>query len=170
MSQHFQMFAAYNRWANELLYTAASDLSAEDYRRDCGAFFKSMQGTLNHILAGDRIWFNRFTGEGDAPDRLDAVPFDDFSDLRAARVAEDNRIIKWVDSLDDDALESHFHYVPITDPTPVSQRLAPALSAIFNHQTHHRGQAHMILTVLGMEAPSMDLIYFHRTNEGKSFA
>ena len=164
------MFAAYNRWANELLYEAAADLPAHDYRRDCGAFFKSMHGTLSHILTGDRIWLNRFTGEGDAPDRLDAVPFDDFSDLRAARVAEDNRIINWVGSLDDDALESHFHYVPITDPTPVSQRLAPALSHFFNHQTHHRGQAHTILTVLGKDAPSLDLIYFQRSKDGKSFA
>ncbi len=122
------MFTAYNKWANELIYAAASDLTDEEYHRDCGAFFKSMHGTLNHVLAGDRIWLNRFTGEGDAPDRLDAVLHDNLQDLRSAREAEDRRIIDWVDTLDDDTLEGLFYYTQITDPTPTSQRLQPALS------------------------------------------
>ncbi len=82
MSQHFRMFTAYNKWANELIYAAASDLTDEEYHRDCGAFFKSMHGTLNHVLAGDRIWLNRFTGEGDAPDRLRAGPDEDLQKIR----------------------------------------------------------------------------------------
>ena len=170
MADQFRMFAAYNQWANGHLYDAASELSGAEYRQDCGAFFKSMHGTLNHVLVGDRIWLNRFTGKGDAPDRLDAVLYDNFDELSAARLAEDNRIVEWVGSLDDDALDSMFHYTPITDPTPMSQRLRPALCHFFNHQTHHRGQAHMILTVLGKEAPPLDLIYFQRTDAGRAFA
>ena len=65
MTSRVVMFAGYNRWANERLYEAASKLSDADYRADRGAFFKSMHGTLNHLLVGDRIWMRRFTGEGE---------------------------------------------------------------------------------------------------------
>ena len=61
------MFAAYNSWANARVYEAAAALDEEAFRRDTGAFFKSMMGTLNHILVADRIWLKRMTGEGDAP-------------------------------------------------------------------------------------------------------
>ena len=66
----FQMFAGYNAWANERLYAAVAELPDEEYRADHGAFFKSVHGTLNHLLVGDRIWMQRITGEGDAPTRL----------------------------------------------------------------------------------------------------
>ncbi|MDP3898392.1 MAG: DinB family protein, partial [Mesorhizobium sp.] len=67
MKQHFRMFAAYNSWANARLYEAAGALRADEFERDTGAVFKSMCGTLNHILVADRIWMKRFTGEGQAP-------------------------------------------------------------------------------------------------------
>ena len=60
---HFEQFAAYNRWANARLYHAALALSDADYRRDVGAFFKSMHGTLNHLLVADRLWLKRLTGK-----------------------------------------------------------------------------------------------------------
>ncbi|HBF55025.1 MAG TPA: damage-inducible protein DinB, partial [Afipia sp.] len=73
LTRHFRMFGHYNAWANARLYEAAGRLGDADYRADRGAFFKSVHGTLNHLLATDRIWMKRFTGEGDAPDRLDAA-------------------------------------------------------------------------------------------------
>ena len=73
MKQHFMMFAAYNQWANARIYEAAAQLVADEFERNTGAFFKSMMGTLNHLLAADRIWMKRFTGEGDAPATLDAI-------------------------------------------------------------------------------------------------
>jgi uncharacterized damage-inducible protein DinB len=170
MRQHFMMFAAYNAWANARLYEAAGALSDEELRRDVGAFFKSMIGTLNHILAADRIWLKRFTGEGDAPASLDTILHADFAKLRAAREAEDKRIVKWIGSLNDKALSGRFTYMTVTDMRTVSQRLPPALDHFFNHQTHHRGQAHMILTVLGQPSLGLDLIYFQRTEEGRAFA
>lgn len=166
--QTFRLFAAYNRWANTRLYNAASGLGEEAYRRDCGAFFKSMHGTLNHVLVADRIWMKRFTGEGEHPDTLDAVLFEDFDELREAREVEDARIITWVKSLDEAAVGGEFTFTPITTPGTLTQKLAPCVSHFFNHQTHHRGQAHMILSVLGHEPPSLDLIYFTRTDEGKT--
>ena len=84
MKQHFRMFAAYNKWANGRIYEAASQLSHDEFERNTGAFFKSMMGTLNHLLVADRIWMKRFTGEGDAPTTLDAILARDFARLRAA--------------------------------------------------------------------------------------
>ena len=92
MKSTFAMLAGYNAFANGRVYGAAAQLSDAEYRADRGAFFKSMHGTLNHLLVADRLWLRRFTGEGDAPNRLDAILFEDFLELRAAREAEDARI------------------------------------------------------------------------------
>ena len=82
MNSPFPMLAAYNAWANRRLYDAAAALPDADYRADRGAFFKSVHGTLNHLLVADRIWMRRFTGAGEHPNRLDAILFEDFSELR----------------------------------------------------------------------------------------
>ncbi len=170
MKNHFRMFAAYNAWANHHLYDAVSKVPDEDYRLDRGAFFKSVHGTLNHLIAADRIWMKRFTGEGDAPNRLDVILYDDFSLLKVAREAEDARIINWIDDLRDEAFTGRFTFTTITDMRTISQRLAPTLAHFFNHQTHHRGQAHALLTGLGAEGPVLDLVYFQRSEEGRQFA
>ena len=170
MQQHFQMLATYNRWANARVYEVAAALSEEELNRDAGAFFGSLIGTLNHVLVADRIWLKRFTGEGSAPTRLDTILHPDLIGLTGARVAEDRRIVEWVGSLSDEALAGRFTYVTVTDVRTVSQRLAPALAHFFNHQTHHRGQAHATLTALGQPSVPLDLIYFQRTEEGRAFA
>ncbi|MBZ9997170.1 DinB family protein [Mesorhizobium sp. BH1-1-4] len=170
MKQHFMMFAAYNQWANGRIYDAADDLNDEEFNRDVGAFFGSLMGTLNHLLAADRIWMKRFTGEGAAPTTLDAILHRALPVLRTAREAEDRRIIDWLGGLNDKALSGRFTYMTVSDMRTVSQRLAPALAHVFNHQTHHRGQAHMILTVLGRPSVPLDLAHFQRTEEGRAFA
>jgi uncharacterized damage-inducible protein DinB len=170
LQQHFSMMAAYNRWANRRLYEAAAALSDEELNRPTGAFFPTLMRTLNHVLVADRIWLKRFTGEGEAPAALDTVLFAALPALRIAREAEDARIAAWVGGLGEDALAGRFTYVTVTDVRTVSQRLAPALAHFFNHQTHHRGQAHTILTTLGKPSLVLDLIYFQRTPEGQQFA
>ncbi len=170
MKKHFMMMAAYNKWANQTLYDGAGVLTDEEFVRDTGAFFASMEGTLNHILIADLLWLHRFTGTGELPDSLEAVLYDDFDELRDAREGLDERIIEWVGGLSDADLMGRFTYVTATDLKTVSQRLAPAMANLFNHQTHHRGQAHMILSVLGETPPSLDLIYFQRTPGGHEFA
>ena len=162
MKAHYASFAGYNAWANRRLYEAASLLSDADYRADRGAFFKSMHGTLNHLLATDRIWMKRFTGDGEAPDRLDAILHERFADLRTAREAEDRRIVAYVEGLDEARLAGVIRYRRVSTPEEFVQPLAPALDHWFNHQTHHRGQAHAILTGLGKAAPELDLLYFQR--------
>jgi len=170
MEQHFQMFAWYNRWANELLYAAAADLSDEEYRLDLGLFFGSVHRTLNHLLVTDRIWMKRFTGEGDHPKQLDAIITDNFITLRDLRHVEDERICRYTEGLDADKLAGRFTYTTVSDMRTMSQRLAPSLAHLFNHQTHHRGQIHAALTRLGTDAPSLDLSQFQRTEGGRRFA
>ena len=164
MRRHFQMFADYNRWANDRTYQACAELTDDEYRSDTGAFFGSAHRTLNHLLTADRIWLRRMTGAGDAPDALDAVLFEEFAELRAARAAEDRRIIDFVETLDGQRIAGAFTYTPITNPKPITQPLGPVLSHVFNHQTHHRGQVHMILTSLGKPSLALDLVYFLRSD------
>ncbi|MEJ1159812.1 DinB family protein [Prosthecomicrobium sp. N25] len=163
MPSTIRMFARYNQWANRRLYEAAARLTPAEYRADHGAFFRSLKGTLNHILVGDRVWMSRFTGTGPVPSRLDEILFEDFAALRAAREAEDARIVAWADGLDEAALAGRFTYRPLTRPEPITQ----PLWHFFNHQTHHRGQAHVILTRTTGEGPELDLILYQReTGDG----
>ena len=159
---HYQMFGRYNAWANTRLYDAAATLGEEQYRADRGAFFKSVHGTLNHLLATDRIWMQRFTGTGTAPDRLDAILFETLEELRAAREAEDRRIVDFVDALDDARIAGSIRYRRVSTPEVFKQPLAPALAHWFNHQTHHRGQVHGLFTRLVGQAPELDLLFYQR--------
>jgi uncharacterized damage-inducible protein DinB len=162
MKAHFVEFAAYNRWANARVYEAAFALADADYRRNVGAFFKSLHGTLNHLLATDRIWLGRLTGEGEAPDRLDAILFEDRRALALARADEDDRIVRYIGGLDAAALEGVVAYKN-SKGNAFEQKLDRILSHLFNHQTHHRGQAHTILSIVtGKEPPSLDLLALQR--------
>jgi uncharacterized damage-inducible protein DinB len=164
MTARYLMFAGYNAWCNERLYDAASKVSDADYRADRGAFFRSLRGTLNHLLVGDRIWMQRFTGEGELPKSLDAILYDDFGELRAARRAEDQRISRYIASLSDEDLAGTIRFRTFVRPETIEQPLQPALDHFFNHQAHHRGQAHALLSsMIGNEAtPSFDLIIYQR--------
>ena len=162
MKPQFTMMAGYNAWCNERVYDVAALLPDADYRADRGAFFKSVHGTLNHLLAADRIWMKRFTGEGEAPNRLDAILFESLPELRAARQEEDERIVAYIGSRSEADLAGTIRYRTIVNPTEIEQPLTPALMHFFNHQTHHRGQVHCLLTGLGLDAPSLDLILFQR--------
>lgn len=167
--QNFRLFAAYNQWANSLIFESAGKLSSDAYKRDVSAYFKSMHGTLNHVLVADRIWMKRFTGTGEHPASLDAILTDDSETLNELRKNEDQRIINWVNTLDEEQLGGSFTFTPMTSPYPVTQKVAPCLSHFFNHQTHHRGHAHMILSVLGENPPSMDMVYFLRLPVAKDW-
>jgi uncharacterized damage-inducible protein DinB len=162
MLAHLRMFASYNTWANALVYDHAAKLSDADYRADRGAFFKSIYGTLNHLLVTDRIWMQRFTGEGETTQKLDAILHESFDDLRAARVMEDARISGFIDGLDEEQLTRTISYRAISKPAQVEQRLDAALAHFFNHQTHHRGQVHCLLTSLTGDGPVLDLAAYQR--------
>ena len=159
---HFKQLAAYNKWANARLYAAALDLSDQSYRLHIGVFFGGLHGTLNHLLLSDRIWLKRLTGDGDHPNELDAVLYEDRFELARARIAEDERLIRVVESFDEPTLQA-LHSYKTTSGMPQSQILGEILLHLFNHQTHHRGQAHACLSILtGGEPPSLDLLAFQR--------
>jgi uncharacterized damage-inducible protein DinB len=162
MRKHFEQCAAYNRWANARLYEAALALSDGDYRRNVGVFFNSMHGTLNHLLLTDRLWLKRLTGEGDHPNQLDAIIHEDRRVLASARADEDDRIIRYVASLDE-ALLDGLHKYATTSGRPFEQKRSEILAHLFNHQTHHRGQAHSILSICpGQKPPPLDLLLMQR--------
>ena len=162
MKAHFEMLAGYNAWANERLYDAAFALPEEDYRRDLGAFFGSVHGTLNHIFVADVIWLARFRGQPNPPWTLDHVAHDDRAELRARREALDRDIQGYAYALSDHDLKRDFEYRTLTKPQLVTQVMGDALAHFFNHQTHHRGQAHALLTRLTGNAPALDLLVFQR--------
>ena len=162
MKTHFVMMAKYNAWANARLFRMAGALQDELYRKETGAYFKSLHGTLNHLLAADRIWMSRLTGAGDHPERLNAILFDDLASLHAERVEEDRRIIGFVQRLEEPAFEEVLDYRTLVG-TPQRQRRREILAHLFNHETHHRGQAHAILTMLGVTEPDpLDLLIMLR--------
>jgi uncharacterized damage-inducible protein DinB len=162
MKTHFEQMAAYNAWANARLYGAAFELDDADYRRDVGAFFKSLSGTLNHLLVADRIWMRRLTGVGHSPGRVDETAHEELRGLAQARVAEDERIVNFVGGLSADGIDRDIEY-QTTSGKPFHQPLRQVLAHFFNHQTHHRGQAHTILSIVtGREPPSLDLLQMQR--------
>src|SRR5689334_5150534 len=104
-------YARYNTLANRRLYAAAANLADADRKRDAGAFFASLHGTLNHLLIADRIWMARFEGR-DAPSTgLDAIVHDSFDDLRAARVTMDATIEAFFASRSEGFFERAIRYV-----------------------------------------------------------
>jgi len=156
-------FARYNRWANRRLFDAVAKLDEAAYKADRGAFFGSLEGTLNHLLIGDRIWMRRFTGQGPVHTELAAIPYPALDALRTAREGEDERIVAYADTLSDADLDRTFVYSTLT-AGEVSQRLGDALDHFFNHQTHHRGQAHTLVTMAAGNdvMPQLDLLYYQR--------
>jgi uncharacterized damage-inducible protein DinB len=157
----FRRFARYNAWANRRLYDACAGLSASDYEANRPSFFGSIHATLNHILVGDRIWLSRFESRSTDIESLDEILYDGLPALTAARAAEDARILEFVGTLDEDTLASTLRYRNMAG-APQETPLAWTLAHLFNHQTHHRGQVHGMLSATPVPPPSLDLIYFLR--------
>ena len=161
MLEQFKTFARYNAWANRRLYAACTQLEDQAYYAERQAFFGSIHRTLNHLVLGDRIWFGRIEGKPFAVTGLDQVLYDDRHALRAARVEEDERIQRVVDGLTDARIAGDLVYQTTTG-TPQRTNLGLVLSHVFNHQTHHRGQVHTLLSQAGQDPPSLDMIQFIR--------
>ena len=156
VSGPWAQYAAYNRLANETLYAACAGLSGAEYRRDLGAFFGSVQGTLNHLLLGDTIWMTRFEGSAHPSTNLDAILFEKFDALRAAREQMDRRIERFFAALPDGFETQTVRYVNNAG-IDASDPLEVILPHFFNHQTHHRAQVHTLLSQLGRDPPVLDL-------------
>jgi uncharacterized damage-inducible protein DinB len=168
--ENFRQLADYNHWANLRIYSAALEMPEEQYRRSTGVFFGSLHGTLNHLLLADRIWLKRLTGTGEHPDRLDAILHDDREQLLRARITEDARLKDVVGNYAEADLIRTVSY-QTTSGKPYSQKLQDILLHLFNHQTHHRGQAHACCSIVtGREPPTLDLLAFQRGMPAPKFA
>jgi uncharacterized damage-inducible protein DinB len=171
MKDHFKMLAAYNSWANGVMCDVIATLSDEEYHRQMGAFFGSINRTLNHVLVADHIWLARFAGEAEPYDTIDdLVLFEDFADLREARVRSDGHIEAFVSLLTEDEIKAPFRFRTLKKPLVETMPLGDALAHFFNHHTHHRGQVSTLLTQLGRKTPAMDLLYFQRARPVASAA
>jgi uncharacterized damage-inducible protein DinB len=163
MTELWAQYVRYNRLANEQLYEACAALSDEERRRDLGAFFRSVHGTLNHLLLGDTIWMTRFEGGVHPSTHLDAILFEKFGALREARRAMDQRIEAFFADPPAGFFERALRYVNnagIDSEDPVTV----ILPHFFNHQTHHRAQVHTLLSQLGRDPPVLDLHRVLRPN------
>lgn len=160
---YVRTLARYNQWANRRLYAAAGALHEADYMRELPSYFGSLHATLNHILVGDRLWMARLTGRtATGIAALDQILYADLVGLRVAREAEDALIINYADELDEPTLNSTLRY-KTTKGDAKTTPLRLVMGHLFNHQTHHRGQCHGLLSALGVEEPpELDLIYFAR--------
>ena len=159
--EHFRTFARYNRWANDRLYTDCASLQEAEYLKPRKAFFGSIHATLNHILVGDRIWLGRLTNHDPGIKALNQILYADFAGLKVARGAEDARIVEFVDGLDEPGLNATLRYKTTTG-APQSNPVRWTLAHLFNHQTHHRGQVHGLLSQTAVKPPELDLLYYLR--------
>lgn len=162
--EHFETLAGYNRWANRRLYGECALLCDAEYKKERVSFFGSIHHTLNHILVGDRMWLGRVIGVDPGVDRLDAVLYDDRASLRVAREAEDERIASVVAGRSATALAANCNYKNVSG-VACRTPLRWIFTHLFNHQTHHRGQVHAMLSQTPVAPPPLDLIYYLRERD-----
>lgn len=157
---YFKRMARYNAWANNHVLAACETLPQQELDAPRKAFFPSITRTLNHLLVADRIWMSRLRGSPESM-ALDTVLFERFEDIRAARIAQDQAIIDFIDGLDDQMIEGDLHYQSVTAGAYTIPRDL-VLGHMFNHQTHHRGQLSCMLLEAGAAPLEIDLIYYGR--------
>jgi uncharacterized damage-inducible protein DinB len=169
LATQYQAFARYNSWMNKNLYSLAARLSDEERKRDVGAFFGSIHGTLSHLLLTDRVQLGRFIG----PDKtmsydaerkpiaiksLDQELYSDFETLRRERLATDTMIEEWTEKISAEWLTSTMRYHSMSDGGDWDVPLWVAVTHFFNHQTHHRGQVTALLKQFGLDLDVTDFM------------
>jgi uncharacterized damage-inducible protein DinB len=151
--------ARYNRWQNQNLYGVADTLSDDERQRERGAFFGSIHKTLNHLLWADHIWMARFTNgprpAGGIPESVSVHA--DWQDLKRERAAYDEVIIAWADRLEPAWLDGDLSWYSGAAKRDMTKPKWVLVTHMFNHQTHHRGQVHCMLTQAGGKPHSTDL-------------
>jgi uncharacterized damage-inducible protein DinB len=156
---YVQRMARYNRWQNENLYGVADRLSDEERRRERSAFFGSIHKTLSHLLWADRVWMSRFA---DWPKLTVGIPgsvslFPGWENLKAERRESDTKLIDWADTLEPDWIKGDLTWFSGAIKREVSKPRWQLVTHLFNHQTHHRGQVHAMLTQAGGRPHDTDM-------------
>lgn len=166
---NLRLLAEYNRWMNDKVYEAADRLDTTSLTADRGAFFGSILGTLNHLVAADLIWLGRFREHPALPALLDALDtwptpasldhllYADFAELREQRRRLDALIADWAAALREPDLDIPLEYRN-TKGVLARRDLGSLAVHLFNHQTHHRGQTTTLLTQAGEDVGVTDLL------------
>ncbi|MBA4223829.1 MAG: damage-inducible protein DinB, partial [Methylobacterium sp.] len=152
--------ARYNRWQNRSLYEAADTLTDEARRQDRGAFFRSIHGTFCHLLWADQIWLSRFAGtpKPTVSHRDSAAMIADWQELKAARRDFDKTMLGWAEDLSPEWLAQDVTWTTSLTGQQMTMPAPILVMHVFNHQTHHRGQAHAMLTAAGAKPDDTDLM------------
>ncbi|OZG72840.1 damage-inducible protein DinB [Hahella sp. CCB-MM4] len=166
---NYRLMAKYNQWMNRKIYDAASTLSRDVLWMDNGAFFKSILGTLNHIMVGDLLWLNRYRNHPrkypvlnhldnfPTPNSLDQILETEIAELGARRSRLDQIIIEWCGDLEEEDLDFTLHYGD-SSGQPMAREFGLLIQHFFNHQTHHRGQITTLLSQHGINPGETDLL------------
>ena len=156
-----RLMAEYNAEMNRRLYAAAARLPDVERKADRGAFWKSLHGTLVHILWGDSQWMSRFDNwpKPDVPIRQSSQMIDDFATLQQRRVKADADILAWANRIDDKWLAEDLVWFSGAAQKEMRRKKGPLVAHFFNHQTHHRGQAHALLTSFGAKPDATDVVF-----------
>ena len=152
--------ARYNAWANKRLYAVAEQLSAVELAKDRKGFFKSILGTLNHILLADLIYRERLEKKPTTFTRLDEIIYDNFDELKSAQFDQDEWYKSFCNAMDPEELEGTLSFDTVETGEFFSLPLRMCLTNLFQHQIHHRGQTHHMLGHAGLEPPPLDVVQF----------
>lgn len=156
--------AQYNQWMNQKLYAICAELSDSDRKQNRDAFFKSIHGTLNHLLYGDRAWMGRFTNEPFAVKVIGQELYEDFEELRQQREMTDCQIADWTNQLSQMWLSQPFAYTSNVDGKTRVLATEALVVHFFNHQTHHRGQLTTLISQAGKDPGITDLPWLPNLN------
>jgi uncharacterized damage-inducible protein DinB len=153
------MMAAYNAEMNRRVYAAAARLSDDERWLPRGAFWGTIHGTLCHVLWGDRMWMSRFDGweKPSIAIKDSAALFSDFPGLQQARVEADEKISGWASRVSESWLRDDMIWYSAAANREVRAPRGLLVTHFFNHQTHHRGQAHALITAAGEQTGDTDL-------------
>lgn len=158
--QHARTMARYNEWQNRSLYAAADTIDDVARRLDRGAFFRSIHGTLSHLMWGDRQWMSRFAGTEKpvASGKESPNAYPDWAALKRERASFDEVIVDWTRGLDQAWLEGDVRWYSGLARAELQKPAWFLVTHFFNHQTHHRGQVHAMLTAAGATPEDTDLM------------
>ncbi len=157
--EHLRLMASYNRWQNESLYREAEAIGDLERRLPRGSYFSSIHGTLSHLMWGDGVWLHRFAGtpKPEGGIKQSASLFSDWEEMAAARRKLDASIEKWAAGVSTDWLGGDMSWFSGAAGRDVSKPNWFLAAHFFNHQTHHRGQVHAMITAAGGRPDDTDL-------------
>ncbi len=162
LAHHFTTMAYNNAWANHRLLKAAGALAQDEFVATRTSFFPSLKATLNHIVTVDWYYVDALERAlarrepNRDPQRFfePEEPFETCAALAVAQREADRRLVVACTALTGDRLEM---------PVPVMRRaglqsesVTRLLAHLFQHQIHHRGQAHAMLAGTAVQPPQLD--------------